>query len=1145
MPTLIDIPNVGQIEFPDSMSEGEINDAASKLYRESSAKTEEPPGMFQTLATEAASSVVPGLAAAALGKGGAVLATPGGPVAQFAGGAVGALAGGLAGSAAQEKVLEVVAPEFASRLETLRQQGQEAHPVAAGIGRFLGSLGAWQLAPGQTLRGVAALPAIARGTATEAEKAAANVAAVQIGAGTAAGAAVPLVLQQRLPTGGELIEAAGQAALLGQPRIPSLRIGGAPAVTRTTTPEVPSAIQEQPAAEVLRTVPEQPVQGERQVPAQEGAGRVSPGDVQPQEAQARQVPLTPEQQAEAVQELEALGGMFGEAKAGGGDVTPAGASRLQKLIEFFRPPPEVPPTALAVDTTSILPDFDPNKANANAVFSQPFAAEKIPILGRLLGGKARIRNEQDQALATWFAEKDGVRPANASVFGEQIRGKINSAFDVNETGDITNIQSTRPGQSIKKGDVFEELQRNPNAYVLSPQQRAAVNLMTRIRERANALRQKYNISGEELGDENVDTGPYFTRIVTARPPGREGALRGAGSGRVGAKPFFEKERAFETEKEGWDKGYKYENNIEKILVTYVDRLYRAIADKRLATDPALGGKTRPEKLAELREAYAEELGTGKMTEEKLNRIVDGLQNVGTVYQPAFFGKIFDAPTANLLNREFGAEQASLRRTLANTNDFLKALQLGFDLGVGQIQLLPTLFRNPLVWGQANGRALAAMVNPKHFSQYVNNNLQAVQELAQHGSSIGRLPEMLSGMTGGTIERVPGLREAAKPFARQFQTALDVAKIELWKARRQLIPQEQWPEAIRALESQLLTGRMESAMVPHSRALLERVLLLAPSYYRGALDQIALLGQGGVSGDMARKSMGAFILGSLALYTGVGAALGMDEKEIMARLNPTRPDFMLWPVELGGKKVNIGLGGIFRSFLRLAGNVARTSVDEPENWDSLAPDKNPFTRWYRGHAGPAVSLAWDAFSGKDFLGEKTTVSKMAGRTLLPLWLQPIIGRQQGAPRPTATETIAQAVGLNVLPDRGAQGEVAGLLRNWATGSDDPKVKQFWQSRKESEFSQLYGPLRRALSGNDLDRARAEYEKLLPIRKHSEIADAMRARTGAGFKPIAGMSRAMEMQFRRTLTPEQEAVFQAARQERAQLFQRFQEMLQETK
>ena len=32
---IIDIPNVGQVNFPDSMSEGEINAAAKKLYDES------------------------------------------------------------------------------------------------------------------------------------------------------------------------------------------------------------------------------------------------------------------------------------------------------------------------------------------------------------------------------------------------------------------------------------------------------------------------------------------------------------------------------------------------------------------------------------------------------------------------------------------------------------------------------------------------------------------------------------------------------------------------------------------------------------------------------------------------------------------------------------------------------------------------------------------------------------------------------------------------------------------------------------------------------------------------------------------------------------------------------------------------------
>jgi hypothetical protein len=248
-----------------------------------------------------------------------------------------------------------------------------------------------------------------------------------------------------------------------------------------------------------------------------------------------------------------------------------------------------------------------------------------------------------------------------------------------------------------------------------------------------------------------------------------------------------------------------------------------------------------------------------------------------------------------------------------------------------------------------------------------------------GSGVGSLQEHMAGLSKGEVlprvlGAVPGVGPALKQvplaFGRQFQTALDVAKIEMWKAWREVTPKGEWSKTVQAIESVLMSGRQETAMVPHSRALLERVALLAPSYYRGAVNLVGALGESGVSGKVARRSLGAFILGSTALYYGVGQMLGMSQEDLTKRLNPSRTDFMLWDYEVEpGKKITFGIGGIFRSFARLAGNVTETSVNHPENWAALSPDKNPFTRWYRGHAGPTAGWAWTAFTGRDFLGEQ--------------------------------------------------------------------------------------------------------------------------------------------------------------------------------
>jgi len=72
---IIDIPKVGQVEFPDSMSEAEINKAAKKLYDEANVEPKKEKGTLERtaeIATRGMAQTVPGALA-----GGAVAGAPG------------------------------------------------------------------------------------------------------------------------------------------------------------------------------------------------------------------------------------------------------------------------------------------------------------------------------------------------------------------------------------------------------------------------------------------------------------------------------------------------------------------------------------------------------------------------------------------------------------------------------------------------------------------------------------------------------------------------------------------------------------------------------------------------------------------------------------------------------------------------------------------------------------------------------------------------------------------------------------------------------------------------------------------------------------------------------------------------------------
>jgi len=675
----------------------------------------------------------------------------------------------------------------------------------------------------------------------------------------------------------------------------------------------------------------------------------------------------------------------------------------EKLGEYFKGAADKALPALNFDTKSPLPDLQP-KDIANKIWSQPFASEKMPILGRMMGGKARIRTPQDEAIATWYAERHGVGPAIASNVGERIRGQITSVFKVSEDGDLNVGRTEGPKQSLKMSDVFEALRKNPSAYKLTPGQAQVFNkIIEPLTKRITQLAQKYDLI-DEMVDESGDFKPYFPRIVTEHPKVQP---------EKGTSAF--QKRAFSTEKEGWERGYKYETNPEKRLVSGVERLYRAIANQRLAKDPVLGAKSEAQVKAEIQEAFSEELGSGEMTQAKIDRIAEGIRTKGQVMQPILIRKIFDPEVAKTLNREFAAEQSNVMKAIADTNSLLKATQLGFDLGVGQIQMLPMLYNNPKIWAKAQFKSLQSMASPKFFSEYARQNQGPISELAQMGSSVGRLQEMMAGLgKGQLLSKVPVVGPVGEAFGRQFQTALDVAKVEMWKALRETAPKSEWPKLVRGIETSLLSGRMESAMVPHGRSLLERIALLAPSYYRGAVDSIAGLAEQGASGKVIRNTMSRFIIGGLLTYYAAAKLAGMKDDEIKKRLDPTRSDYLNVAVKQDdGSVVNVGFGGIHRSLLRLAASTVKTSVEHPENWKSLSAEKNPLSRWYRGHAGPTVALTWEGVTGKDFLGRNSDIASMGTRAL-PLIAQQAIP-QKGESPAKPVEYVASALGMTATPE----------------------------------------------------------------------------------------------------------------------------------
>ncbi len=403
----------------------------------------------------------------------------------------------------------------------------------------------------------------------------------------------------------------------------------------------------------------------------------------------------------------------------------------------------------------------------------------------------------------------------------------------------------------------------------------------------------------------------------------------------------------------------------------------------------------------------------------------------------------------VVNAELMARGEKVLRGIGTFNSFVKAMRLGYDFGVGQIQLLPTLYSHPVIWGKSQKLAMQGFFSEHYFTAYARNNISVIQEMAKQGISVGRMEEYRSGLgaQGALTKALDKLPLIGKPaagvtraFGRQFQISLDVAKVELWKSFKDAgmtKTAEGAQRTARLIDALTLSSRMEGNMVSYRRAIIERAALNAPSYYRGAVELMGGLIENGKQGKEARASMGKFITGSVATFVGIGYALDMDSETIMSRLNPSNSMFMTWTTDdEDGQKLNVSFGNVFKSYARLFGAVAEVVKEgNVKDLGSGSTDKNPIARWARGHAGPLPAAAWDLGTDRNYLGLKQDIGNMfAGGGSGKVTGIPVVDKSIEAVTPTGLqpgqtgkERALQMFGANAWKGRGpTAAEVAKKL-----------------------------------------------------------------------------------------------------------------------
>lgn len=587
-------------------------------------------------------------------------------------------------------------------------------------------------------------------------------------------------------------------------------------------------------------------------------------------------------------------------------------------------------------------------------------------------------------------------------------------------------------------DRIEAEQRNPGSQKFTPEEKAAYDLWTdeiwmpalkRMEaEGVKAFRDEN--TGQELTIPELRAKGYMHRVAVPEADLIR-SIREFRAAKPGAKGNFQKQRTYKTAAEGVAEGVKYEPYYDTVA-DFIYQVNRVIADARLARDPKLGGKDLVQAriardMARHKDALDALKGTPEHDQLQQLIVMDAHRDVqgNVTVAPAFKRFEYADDVASDLKAHYGERGGETLKVAQAMTNALREVQLGADASFAFLQLLP-LTSNPLQWGKA-AKALAgaakAAVWEGAFQRYLQakpENMQALNESVQAGMSYNtRIENSTVGTGRSWLDKIPVVKHAYGRAQRAMTTALDIAKIELWKANRSADPKN-WPKEAEAIEDSLGLGRMEKLGMTPERALMERLIFLAPSYYRGYKRLLEHAYHGGPAGRIARKQLASLASGVFfTTLAGLYAAKEMGwltEDEMKERLTPGKDRFLMVPVPVGGgKNIEVGFGSFYVNMIQTLAR-AKKYVGDPDPdigewrnvpigeeiatkgknkgktvqvWSKEPAVKDPVTQWYKGHAGSLVQAFLQGIQGEDFQGDPTTKGDAALRLVTPLSVQKLI------------------------------------------------------------------------------------------------------------------------------------------------------------
>lgn len=327
---------------------------------------------------------------------------------------------------------------------------------------------------------------------------------------------------------------------------------------------------------------------------------------------------------------------------------------------------------------------------------------------------------------------------------------------------------------------------------------------------------------------------------------------------------------------------------------------------------------------------------------------------------------------------------------AELNSFLKPIQASMDLSYTALQTAGSLGVNPAAWMQMQRTVFMALLNPRHYYDFVQKNSDVVFDMIENGKVPWNRSEFTFGeaLEGPYKNQVATLLNIVKPLKLgndSWNRALNVMSIHLWQqgtaildeagegftsqaVRRAFGPIARGADAKQMLGNAIShgTGRLgldEMAKKGPILTLAMRALPFAGNYWEawGRLITDAV-SKGGIKGNTSRKLIAGWMAVGVGMYSAIahltGNEINLDFVENPGMfLKLTIPVSDKVPV-VGGRGVTVGMGGPLQQLLILSGKIA----EDPSDIANIT------TKFLRGKSSPTVSILTDLIRRETFTGE---------------------------------------------------------------------------------------------------------------------------------------------------------------------------------